>query len=175
MLRQSPREGQREKFRAWAFRPKMQTYPREGCVRASVAGGGTGVRGAGGVCLPVSPWSALARLGGSGQVRQRDRLPRHQALLPGSLKVQGLSARSVPPKNTAERVTRFSQNLLLALATGAELWGGLPAGSVLVQTWENSEGLQCLQTTLIRTVTAGRVRGAESRPRGLHLACLGWS
>lgn len=58
--------------------------------RAWPRGGG---RSAGGGCLPVLPWRARARAGSSGTVRQKDRLPRRQALLPGSLKVQGLSAR----------------------------------------------------------------------------------
>lgn len=84
-------EGQRKNSGHMLFSPRYKNINAKAALE-HVPHSGTGVQRADCICLPVLPWSALACLVSSGTVRQRDRLPHHQALLLGSLRGQGLSA-----------------------------------------------------------------------------------
>lgn len=67
--------------------------------------------------LPFWPWSAWVGHGSSGAEHRKGGPPRHQALLPGSWKAQGLSAHSALPViaglGEGQR-SHFSQSLFLS-------------------------------------------------------------
>lgn len=84
-------EGQRKKSGYMLFGPRYKNINAK-TELDHLWQSGTEVKNNEHVCLPFLLLSASACLVSNGTVRQKDRLLHHQALLPGSLKVQGLSA-----------------------------------------------------------------------------------